>query len=93
MWGRATLQMEESSTSMKVARVTVMATIQGLMRGRHGRSATRGGALGVSSSWRVAVAISLLRFYGELRGFTDFCRFVMIYQALRLRWNIPTIFS
>jgi hypothetical protein len=38
MCGKATLAMEESSTSMKVARVTVMATIHGLMRGRHGCS-------------------------------------------------------
>src|SRR5882757_4932642 len=40
MCGRATLAMDESSTSMKVARVTVMATIQGLMLGRHGFSTT-----------------------------------------------------
>ena len=32
--GNATLAIEESSTSMKVARVTVMATTQGLMSGR-----------------------------------------------------------
>ena len=38
MCGRATLAMEESSTSMNVARVTVMATIHGLIRGRHGFS-------------------------------------------------------
>src|ERR1700761_2267277 len=38
MCGKATLAMEESSTSMNVARVTVMATIHGLIFGRHGRS-------------------------------------------------------
>src|ERR1700679_1623816 len=36
--GSATFAMEESSTSMNVASVTVMATIHGLMRGRQGRS-------------------------------------------------------
>ena len=35
MWGMATLAMEVSSASMKVARVTVMAMAQGLARGRH----------------------------------------------------------
>ena len=35
MWGMATLAMEVSSASMKVARVTVMAMTQGLARGRH----------------------------------------------------------
>ena len=34
MWGMATLAMEVSSASMKVARVTVMAMTQGLARGR-----------------------------------------------------------
>lgn len=43
MWGMATLAMEVSSASMKVARVTVMAMAQGLARGRH-------------VSWKVAVA-------------------------------------
>src|ERR1700679_1926939 len=38
MCGSATLAMEESSTSIKVASVTVMATIHGLMLGRQGRS-------------------------------------------------------
>jgi hypothetical protein len=33
MWGRATLAMEVSRTSMKVARVTVRATAQGLWEG------------------------------------------------------------
>ena len=33
MWGRATLAMEVSSTSMKAARATVMAMSQGLTRG------------------------------------------------------------
>ena len=37
MCGRATLQIEESSTSMKVARVTVMATIHGLIPRAPGR--------------------------------------------------------
>src|SRR5215469_7944674 len=36
--GSATLAMEVSSTSMNVASVTVMATIHGLTRGRHGLS-------------------------------------------------------
>src|SRR5271155_2307111 len=35
MWGRATLAMLVSSTSMKVASVTVRAIIQGLIAGRH----------------------------------------------------------
>lgn len=35
MWGMATLAMEVSSASMKVASVTVMAMAQGLARGRH----------------------------------------------------------
>jgi len=35
MCGMATLAMEVSSASMKVARVTVMAMTQGLARGRH----------------------------------------------------------
>jgi hypothetical protein len=34
IWGRATLAMAVSRSSMKVARVTVMAMNQGLMRGR-----------------------------------------------------------
>ncbi len=36
MWGRATLAMEVSSTSIKAARATVMAISQGLTRGFHG---------------------------------------------------------
>ena len=43
MCGRATLAMEVSSTSMKVARVTVRAMSHGLKRGRQ----TAGGALKV----------------------------------------------
>src|SRR5579872_4840801 len=43
MWGMATLAIEVSSASMKVARVTVMAMAQGLARGRH-------------VSWNVVVA-------------------------------------
>ena len=35
MWGMATLAMEVSSASMKVASVTVMAMAHGLARGRH----------------------------------------------------------
>jgi len=35
MWGMATLAMEVSSASMKVARVTVTAMSQGLARGLH----------------------------------------------------------
>src|SRR5580692_7626068 len=35
MWGRATLAMEVSSTSMKAASATVMAMSQGLTRGFH----------------------------------------------------------
>ena len=58
MWGRATLAMEESRTSMKVAKVTVMATIQGLMRGRHGFSTSAGAEDEEGLSiWRVAVAM------------------------------------
>jgi hypothetical protein len=39
MCGRATLAIEESSTSMKVASVTVMAMIHGLINGRPGAEA------------------------------------------------------
>ena len=56
MWGRATLAMEVSSTSMKAARATVMAMSQGLTRGFqaqaerpagcHGGDAGRGGRCG-----------------------------------------------
>ena len=38
MWGRATLAMEVSSTSMKVARVTTSAMAQGLYLGFHSAS-------------------------------------------------------
>ena len=38
MWGRATLAMEVSRTSMKAARATVMAMSQGLTRGFQGVS-------------------------------------------------------
>src|ERR1700679_474934 len=50
--------MEESSTSMNVARVTVMATIHGLVRGPHGRSTVSwvSGACALGSS-RVVAAI------------------------------------
>ena len=48
MWGMATLAMEVSSASMKVARVTVMAMAQGLARGRH-------------VSWNVVVAAAASR--------------------------------
>ncbi len=44
MWGRATLAMEVSSTSMKVASVTVMAMIQGLIAGRQTSAFSSGGA-------------------------------------------------
>src|ERR1700744_3802527 len=46
--------MEVSSSSMKVARVTVSATTQGLMRGRAGALAEWAGVAGFT---RVAVAI------------------------------------
>src|SRR3984893_2854844 len=76
MCGRATLAMEVSSTSMKVARVTVMATTQGLTRGRHGRSITgavgREPGAGASSICRVAVAIHPLRFYRLWARFREF---------------------
>src|ERR1700722_7355650 len=71
MGGRATLAMEESSTSIKVARVTVMATIQGLMLGRQGRSTAGATGAGTSSIWRVAVAMSLFGFYGDGAGFRE----------------------
>src|ERR1700712_621019 len=58
MCGSATLAMEESSTSMNVARVTVMATIQGLIDGRHGFSAIAGPVLRRS---KVAVAMQSVR--------------------------------
>ena len=60
MCGRATLAMEVSSTSMNVARVTVMATIHGLMRGRQGASTTAGADCGMPLSSRVAEAMSQL---------------------------------
>src|SRR6202040_1313566 len=44
MWGRATLAMEVSSTSMKVASVTVIAMIQGLIAGRQTSAFSSGGA-------------------------------------------------
>src|SRR5260370_3728393 len=76
MCGRATLAIEVSSTSMKVARVTVIATIQGLTRGRHGRSITGAARLkpeaDASSICIVAVAIHQLRFYRLGGRFTEF---------------------
>src|SRR3984957_9587974 len=67
---RATLAIEESSTSMKVARVTVMATIHGLMRGRQGASGATIVCSAISTLFKVAVAMgSLSRFYGAARGF------------------------
>src|ERR1700722_12828329 len=42
MCGSATFAIEESSTSMNVASVTVIATIHGFTRGRHGRSTVVG---------------------------------------------------
>ena len=42
MWGRATLAMEVSSTSMKAARATVMAMSQGLTRGFQRTAAASG---------------------------------------------------
>jgi hypothetical protein len=47
MWGMATLAMEVSSASMKVARVTVIAMTQGLARGRQ-------------VSWNVSVAAAAM---------------------------------
>jgi hypothetical protein len=44
MCGRATFAMEVSSTSMKVASVTVMAMIQGLIAGRQTSAFSSGGA-------------------------------------------------
>ncbi len=55
MWGRATLAMEVSSTSMKAARATVMAMSQGLTRGFHGVS---GAALGFSTVVTLAPPLS-----------------------------------
>jgi hypothetical protein len=56
--------MELSSTSINVANVTVIATIHGLMLGRHGAVATTGLLSGMSDS-DVAVAIVVsYRFYG-----------------------------
>lgn len=54
--------MEVSSSSMKVARVTVRATIQGLMVGRAGLGFVASGGWGgaiLTGSNRVAVAISV----------------------------------
>ncbi len=50
MWGNATLAMELSSTSMKVARVTVIATIHGLIRGFHAACETAGCSWACSGS-------------------------------------------
>ena len=55
MCGRATLAMEVSRTSMKVARVTVSAMSQGLWRGRQAAIAKDGSAV------KVAVARNHLR--------------------------------
>src|SRR5712671_5034116 len=41
MWGKATLAMEVSSTSMKVASVTAKAIIQGLIGGRQESALSR----------------------------------------------------
>src|SRR5580704_18022354 len=76
MWGRATLAMEESSTSMKVARVTVMATIHGLMRGRQGCStvwwaAGASGACALGSS-RVVAAMRSYSIAGTREGIQSF---------------------
>ena len=51
MWGSATLAMEVSSTSMKVARVTVMATAQGLWLGRQRGLAPGAASLIEPSRW------------------------------------------
>jgi hypothetical protein len=51
MWGRATLAMEVSRTSIKVARVTVSATAHGLWWGFQ--------TAGVAGAVAVAVAISV----------------------------------
>src|SRR5271170_7918938 len=65
MCGRATFAIEESSTSMNVASVTVMAMIHGLIRGRQGCSTVecRSGvcALGSSASGR---SITVVAMYG-----------------------------
>ena len=59
MYGRETLAIDVSSSSMKVASVTVRATIQGLMKGvagtllglvRGGTGTARGGAAGDATS-------------------------------------------
>lgn len=60
MWGNATLAIEESSTSIKVASVTVSAIAQGFARGRQLRSAAD------SAGWissREAVAVAMQCFY------------------------------
>ena len=48
MWGKATLAMLVSSTSMNVANVTVSAMIHGLTAGRH-----------ASASFRVRLAVPI----------------------------------
>jgi hypothetical protein len=50
MWGRATLAIEESSTSMNVASVTVTAMIHGLINGRPGTEP----ALVMSFAWAMS---------------------------------------
>src|ERR1700761_2541099 len=61
MCGRATFAMDESSTSMNVASVTVTATIHGFIFGFHGAWATTGAAWASGmSEMLVAVAIFLV---------------------------------
>src|SRR6266481_1342146 len=79
MCGRATLAMEESSTSMKVASVTVMATIHGLMLGRHGFStagcgswAGASGSCALGSSSVVVAMRYLIRLWRLEVGFRVF---------------------
>src|SRR5579875_975727 len=62
MCGSATLAMEESSTSINVASVTVMATIHGFTEGRHGLVAVAGMPVVERSAVAAAAMVSSFRF-------------------------------
>ena len=96
MCGSATFAMELSSTSMNVASVTVMATIHGLIRGRHiGAGAN---SLGLSVAMRVLIQIlrSHSRIQKSIPKFRHFassrpCLFVVIPEGVLLLFVLAQI--
>src|SRR5580692_3755256 len=70
--GSATLAIDESSTSINVASVTVIATIHGLIRGRHGCSTVvcfaEASGRGVPGSSSVVAAMGLNSIVGLQPG-------------------------